>query len=82
MSDPAPRWLPQDAALVRFVDDPALLHYRLVLLCPGGDHCLVATPDRDINDVQLVEGEVFFGGVADAAGTASSGRARGGHISS
>ena len=59
MNDPAPRWLLQDSVLVRFVDDPTLLHYRLVLLCPGGDRCLVATPDRDINDVLLVEGEVF-----------------------
>ena len=59
MSLPAPKWLPQDGVLVRFRDDPDLLHYRLVLLCTGGDHCYVATPDRDINEVDLVEGNMF-----------------------
>ena len=53
------KWLARESALVRFRDDPALLHWRLVLVCVDGDRCLVATPDRDINDTILEVGDVF-----------------------
>ena len=58
MSRPAPRWLQQDGVLVQ------------VLRCEEGDHCYVVTPDRDINDVMLVEG--VFRDSSDAARAASS----------
>lgn len=53
------RWSTRDCALVRFRDDPALLHWRGVLLCKNGDLCTVITPDRDIEDSELKVGEVY-----------------------
>ncbi|CAE7434980.1 unnamed protein product [Symbiodinium sp. KB8] len=53
------KWLARESTLVRFKDDPALLHWRLVLVCVDGHRCLVATPDRDINDTILEVGDVF-----------------------
>ena len=47
------RWLPQDAVLVRFGDDPALLHCRGVLRPVRGDDCFVVTPDRDVERTTL-----------------------------
>ena len=49
----------RECALVRFADDPDLLHWRMVLHCFGGDKVLVVTPDRDINDTTLKVGDVF-----------------------
>ena len=59
MATTAKRWLARESALVRFRDDPALLHWRTVLVCLEGDRCSVATPDRDINDTNLEVGDVF-----------------------
>lgn len=44
---------------MRFVDDPSLLHCRIVLICHGGNHCHVCTPDRDINETRLEVGDVY-----------------------
>ena len=52
-------WLPQDNVLVRFNDDPALLHWRIVLLCVGGNECYVATPDREVQLAELEVGSKF-----------------------
>ena len=52
-------WLVQDAVLVRFKDDPALLHWRCVLACKGDDDVLVVTPDRDIQPTVLKVGPVY-----------------------
>ena len=54
-----PAWLVQERALVRFKDDPTLLHCRIVLDCKEGNLCKVATPDRDINETKLESGPVF-----------------------
>ncbi|CAE7559605.1 ppt1 [Symbiodinium natans] len=60
MSTPnPPQWLQQDGALVRFRDDPDLLHFREVVKCTEGNHCFVLTPDRDLNEVDLEEGNMF-----------------------
>lgn len=45
--------------LVRFRDDPALLHERVVLACSHGDLVKVITPDRDINETTLEVGDVY-----------------------
>lgn len=47
------KWLGQERALVRFKDDPTLLHCRIVLCCDGGNLVKVVTPDRDINETRL-----------------------------
>ena len=44
---------------MRFVDDPSILHCRIVLICHGGNHCHVCTPDRDINETRLEVGDVY-----------------------
>ena len=59
MAAASKRWLARESALVRFNSDPTLLHWRLVLVCITGDRCLVATPDRDINDTVLEVGDTF-----------------------
>lgn len=56
---PAVKWLAQERALVRFKDDPALLHCRVILCCDGGNLVKVATPDRDINETRLETGPVY-----------------------
>lgn len=56
---PLPKWLAQDRALVRFRDDPSLLHERVVIAVHSGDLCKVLTPDRDINETQLHVGEIY-----------------------
>ncbi|CAE7038510.1 unnamed protein product [Symbiodinium sp. CCMP2592] len=53
------QWLPQDCALVRFADDPTLLHGRVVLRCYGGNLCRVITPDRDVQESTLEVGSVY-----------------------
>lgn len=45
--------------LVRFKDDPDLLHGRVVLLCRHGNLVKVLTPDRDINETVLEVGETY-----------------------
>ena len=49
----------QERALVRYKDDPTLLHCRIVLDCKEGNLCKVATPDRDINETKLEAGSTF-----------------------
>ena len=44
---------------MRFRDDPDLLHFREVVKCTEGNHCFVLTPDRDLNEVDLEEGNMF-----------------------
>lgn len=55
----AKQWLPQDCVLVRFADDPALLHWRCVLACTEGNKVVVVTPDRDMENTELVVGEIY-----------------------
>lgn len=45
--------------LVRFVDDPTLLHWRGVLLVVDGTKVAVTTPDRDIEVTDLVVGDTY-----------------------
>ena len=52
-------WLVQDVALVRFRDDPDLLHWRCVLACKTGDDVLIVTPDRDIQSTVLKVGNTY-----------------------
>lgn len=52
-------WLPQDVALVRFADDPSLLHWRCVLHCSEGDEVTVVAPDRDVENTTLVVGSKY-----------------------
>lgn len=44
---------------MRFADDPALLHGRVVLRCYGGNLCRVITPDRDVQETTLEAGSVY-----------------------
>lgn len=53
------KWLQQDCVLVRFVDDPTLLHWRCVLLPLGGDKVVVTTPDRDVEVTELKVGAKY-----------------------
>ena len=46
-------WLPLDNVLVRFVDDPALYHQRIVLRCSRKDKVHVVTPDREVQETEL-----------------------------
>ena len=41
------------------MDDPDLLHQRVVLLCESGNRVLVVTPDRDVQDTVLEVGKVY-----------------------
>lgn len=41
------------------MDDPDLLHRRVVLLCESGNRALVVTPDRDVQDTVLEVGKVY-----------------------
>lgn len=59
MAAPMKQWLPQDAALVRFKDDPELLHWRGVLRCIQENECVVVTPNRDVETSTLAVGEVY-----------------------
>ena len=60
MAVPEKKWLVQDAALVRFRDDPALLHWRMVLISHEGDSVTVVTPDRDVEDTALSPGDIYL----------------------
>lgn len=53
------KWLQQDAALVRFADDPQLLHWRGILHVTEGDKVVVVTPDRDIEVTELAVGSTY-----------------------
>ncbi|OLP87305.1 hypothetical protein AK812_SmicGene31483 [Symbiodinium microadriaticum] len=53
------QWLPQDCALARFADDPALLHGRVVRCYGGGNLCRVITPDHDVQETILEAGSVY-----------------------
>ena len=53
------KFLPRDCVLVRFEDDPSLLHWRGVLVPLGGDRAVVVTPDRDIETTTLRVGPVY-----------------------
>lgn len=53
------QFLQQDNVLVRFVDDPTLLHWRGVLLVVDGTKVVVTTPDRDIEVTDLVVGDTY-----------------------
>ena len=55
----AVKFLQRDCVLVRFADDPSLLHWRGVLLPLGGDRAVVVTPDRDIETTTLKVGLVY-----------------------
>lgn len=59
MSLPQKEWLPQDHVLVRFKDDPELLHWRCILHCVGGNRCIVVTPDRDVQEAVLEIGGTY-----------------------
>ncbi|CAE7560259.1 UPF1 [Symbiodinium sp. CCMP2592] len=52
-------WLPLDNVLVRFVDDPALYHQRIVLRCSGKDKVHIVTPDREVQETELKVGSVY-----------------------
>ena len=52
-------WLPLDNVLVRFVDDPALYHQRIVLRCSGKDKAYVVTPGREVQETELKVGSVY-----------------------
>lgn len=60
MSLPPKEWLPQDHVLVRFKDDPELLHWRCILHCVGGNRCIVVTPDRDVQEAVLEIGGIYI----------------------
>ena len=45
--------------LVRFADDPQLLHWRGILHAVGGDQVVVVTPDRDIEITVLQVGNIY-----------------------
>ena len=53
------KWLQQERVLVRFKDDPNLLHGHAVLICHEGNRCSVVTPDRDIYDTVLEVGDIY-----------------------
>ena len=53
-------WLPLDNVLVRFVDDPALYHQRIVLRCTDKDKVHVVTPDREVQETELKVGDVYL----------------------
>ena len=55
----SPKWLAQERVLVRFKDDPTLLHERVVLDCHSGNLVKVSTPDRDINETVLEVGNIY-----------------------
>ena len=55
----ATKFRPLGHVLVRFKDDPVLLHHRLLLRQGPGAKWVVATPDRDVWCVDLVVGELF-----------------------
>lgn len=44
---------------MRFADDPALLHWRGILLPLEGDEAVVVTPDRDIEVTSLRAGSIY-----------------------
>ena len=46
-------WRPRESVLVRFVDDPVLLHERILLERENGDVWKVATPDREIQQIDF-----------------------------
>eukprot|EP00971_Amphidinium_carterae_P342136 6481331-Amphidinium_carterae.2 len=47
-------WRKLEHALVVFEDDPVLYHHRVVIEPRGGDAALVMTPDREVQETELV----------------------------
>jgi len=51
-------WRPRESVLVRFVDDPILLHERVLLERENGDEWKVVTPDREIQAIDFNSDEL------------------------